>query len=67
MARAPRTPRINGCNVLADGVGGTPLWSFTGTEARPAGLPALAQVSGVGPAKLAKYGEAVLGIVAVAP
>ena len=36
-------------------------------EARPADLPALAQVSGVGPAKLAKYGEAVLGIVAVAP
>jgi hypothetical protein len=37
MARAPRTPRIHGCNVLADGVGGTTLWSFTGSEARPAG------------------------------
>lgn len=37
MARAPRQPRIQGCNVLAESGGVTRLWAFAGAEARAAG------------------------------
>ncbi len=37
MARAPRQPRIQGCNVLAETGGVTKLWSFSGSDARPSG------------------------------
>ena len=37
MARAPKTPRLNACNVLMDAAGRTRLWSFSGSDAHPAG------------------------------
>jgi len=37
MARAPKTPRLNVCNVLLDAAGRTRLWSFGGSGAQPTG------------------------------
>lgn len=37
MARAPRPPRVHACNVLAERDASVRIWSFTGTDARPAG------------------------------
>lgn len=37
MARAPKKPRFNGCNVLLDTSGKTRVWSFGGTDAHPVG------------------------------
>lgn len=34
MARASRTPRLHGCNILSEGVGGTTVRAFTGSEGR---------------------------------
>ncbi len=37
MARAPKTPRLNACNVVMDAAGRTRLWSFGGSNAQPTG------------------------------
>lgn len=42
MARSARPARIHACNVLADLGERTRLWSFVGSEARPAGVLELA-------------------------
>ncbi len=54
MARAPRPPRIHGCNLLHEADGKTRIWSFIGADARPAGDLSLAADKPVPPAVGAK-------------
>lgn len=59
MARAPKTPRLNSCNVLMDAAGQTRLWSFGGAEGHPTGTLAMSASDPL-PAKVVGKGWAQL-------